>query len=1177
MTIPYTASLNVDFHSSLSAAASQFEDLDFSGVTTPQDLESRLNQYGVVLYVENPIDDSFLQREALLGAAVDAAIDDLCTEPPPEFSTFDINNLSCSDPSTAISGEIGDPEINAIVQAAQSIVRQNYGSLEDPTVSDGLSQLENCLVQSNEISSRIVRLNEQSSQIRDTLFALDELSYPYRIIAAFFTKRLEVLDEYLGIFGNLIRKKRNNEDELDRLRQELQDKQTTLRSIPSYEQIRREQLQSEIDSINTRIQEITQEQIEIDNEVQLQKDLAPEFSETFSYQGLTFQEGGLQELLNELFYPEGLTQNVFVNANRFTNRLILAPPPKPDGEPVEFAKSISAKISWSLRDDAGVLSSRTNTFLESDDFIEFVPAVGARPQGILYDVLYNRWGDVEQFFPIEDRGLSANPSQVDPTLAGTGSERSGSNYIANYEQYQDFYQNFATRWAARVETVKAQLVEPHMREITADIAELARQEVLYSLSFGKVYETLPEESEALLSKVDALRLSATNFLSKFNNFNQAVAKVKRKLSENELQIQQEQNGYVNIPCSVREQDPVTDPPPAGTDPLGRTSLLFTNPALPNPTKWCYWVKFSKLITAVNVLPLPGPGGFRYWPIGFLIPSPNGIIRIPLPVAWIPLAVIALPVGIFVAFVAACGACPSPVVFYCGINGEKKFIIAPRPGQQFGHDAADTLIKKLSDGGVAVVKELNEIFDGVAVPGFSVPSNPDDTDETVREIKSKISKLTSKLGLPEIDLLRDLRPNATVEEKRRAAKAAMLNHFDKIKMPGIKIPKNSSRVNPKPTPIADMVDWLRKASKLQLPEIDIPPTETISLRDELIKISSKPSSRPSRIRKPDENNQQDQERFIAESRAEMKSIAADLLKEMTPKRLGILSMATAGLTYFNPYKCRPTMSGRQVPGIPQSVATAIGALRGALDGQIDIISPEVLLSLDGPLVTTDTFVKALRDTLASLPAFRVPNPSKLSIKNMIADSTIKFAAFQQPSIPDPLAGFQPRIEIPGDEIKAAVRRGLERSIDLTMDEVSLADFDVSSVDLNAILSTALLGSFDSLADAVRPYADIINGYRNSKDKTFAERLGFSAPRKTDSVSFVTKSSMDNALNALDSLALIPYPAACLASGTLINAHPILGHDDLPPWERLSLQNFLFVCFLDEWARMGKKQVGFFENP
>ena len=42
------------------------------------------------------------------------------------------------------------------------------------------------------------------------------------------------------------------------------------------------------------------------------------------------------------------------------------------------------------------------------------------------------------------------------------------------------------------------------------------------------------------------------------------------------------------------------------------------------------------------------------------------------------------------------------------------------------------------------------------------------------------------------------------------------------------------------------------------------------------------------------------------------------------------------------------------------------------------------------------------------------------------------------------------------------------------------------------------------------------------------------------------------------------------------HPLLSQDDLPPWERLTLKNVLFLLFLDDFASTTANQVGFFRQ-
>jgi len=78
-------------------------------------------------------------------------------------------------------------------------------------------------------------------------------------------------------------------------------------------------------------------------------------------------------------------------------------------------------------------------------------------------------------------------------------------------------------------------------------------------------------------------------------------------------------------------------------------------------------------------------------------------------------------------------------------------------------------------------------------------------------------------------------------------------------------------------------------------------------------------------------------------------------------------------------------------------------------------------------------------------------------------------------------------------------------------------------------------------------------------------------------------------ALDSvLPQIKLPVVDSQSGTvstqdvkinklaLRRLHLILNQDDLPPWERLTAKNILFLLFLDDFASTTADQVGFFRS-
>lgn len=72
--------------------------------------------------------------------------------------------------------------------------------------------------------------------------------------------------------------------------------------------------------------------------------------------------------------------------------------------------------------------------------------------------------------------------------------------------------------------------------------------------------------------------------------------------------------------------------------------------------YAWWVKFSALATIVNLVPV-------HWPVGLLIPTPSGIIKVPFPIIWIPLFVAASDKLISVLFIGQCGILPSPFVFF----------------------------------------------------------------------------------------------------------------------------------------------------------------------------------------------------------------------------------------------------------------------------------------------------------------------------------------------------------------------------------------------------------------------------------------------------------------------------------------------------------------------------------
>ena len=72
----------------------------------------------------------------------------------------------------------------------------------------------------------------------------------------------------------------------------------------------------------------------------------------------------------------------------------------------------------------------------------------------------------------------------------------------------------------------------------------------------------------------------------------------------------------------------------------------------NDISW--WQKFCSLASIINIIPI-------YWPVGLIIPAP-ALIKIPLPVIWIPITTITTPAALIVIGIAQAGILPCPFVF-----------------------------------------------------------------------------------------------------------------------------------------------------------------------------------------------------------------------------------------------------------------------------------------------------------------------------------------------------------------------------------------------------------------------------------------------------------------------------------------------------------------------------------
>lgn len=1170
MLTAYTASTDIDFQEALSLARLEYPQIDLSEAIDPTSLERILLENGQIMFVDINFDIQNLRaisEEASLAREIEATLDTMdCPPPDPIYTEKDIDFDPCETPAEFPPvPEPGDIDVELDTQEIENIL-EAQGAENSSTLD--------CMAEMAQIADNINALNAREQLIRETHTSLEELLYNYRIMETFFRKRSEVLNRILNTFNPLVARKREIEARLEEINPQydiaLADftAADALVSDGSYtnaeynDWVNKSGIFNNIDAIRNQL--LVEQQTVLDSIAYERSVIEPFNNELYTDAEDILRQGAVIASITALFTN---TNSIFGTVGAFSSRVELK---KDDFFYDPFGGSgnpFSLRIRNKFVDPLGILVGRPKRYLNRVT----LPEEGIDPAGTLYERMYNIWGDIDRFFTLEERGLTNNMNAIDADLKDTGADNIDGKFIGSLSTYSDFYQNFAKKWSDKVALVKRTVIEPALSSTVRPLELFAEEEITILLAFGRTYEELPSDGASLSQVVNFVRTTSEQFLRDATELRADISTVERLHAATLKSIEAERVKYTQTPCAKNTADKNegagSEP---GTDPLGVESLRKNDPTSPSPMKWCYWLKFSALTTAVNILPLPGTGGYRYWPIGFTIPTPAKLIKIPLPIVWIPISVIPLPVGLFVIFIAQCGICPSPVVFFQGPNGEKKFIISLRPGTEFGSNADKPALKRILEGGIAAMTKIDVALNDIKIPEFKPIIDPSSAPNLLDDIKSTILAKVNKLGLPDVAPL-NIGTNSTVAEKKAAFKKMVMEYLSKMDVPSIKIPKSGTNVNPKPLPINDIIDMLNRLMKMKLPTIAIPEGATMDLTDKMF-------SKVKSLKVPDLNldiPEINSPEYPAKVRVAMKKVMQQSLKLIDAPALGIVAVADEGLTFFNPFKCGPEVKGLKVPPIPSSVTFGITALGLALDLAVNGLSDDFIRGL-GPINLSNIPNKTIDALAGSIPTVEVPNPSKVSLKDMMMDSAKKVAKIQLPSLPDPTKLIQPRITIPGEAVEATILKSVEATIGaLPGNDINI---DMSPIDAKTMIIDIIESSFKPLETFLNPFLDIISIYGAAKDKTFPEILGLAKCSPDASVvPFVEPAVFEQAMETVAKLSIVPYPAVCVAPAIFQKAHPVLNHDDLPPWERLTLKNFLFVAFLDQWNVQGKKTCGFFELP
>ena len=224
---------------------------------------------------------------------------------------------------------------------------------------------------------------------------------------------------------------------------------------------------------------------------------------------------------------------------------------------------------------------------------------------------------------------------------------------------------------------------------------------------------------------------------------------------------------------------------------------------------------------------------------------------------------------------------------------------------------------------------------------------------------------------------------------------------------------------------------------------------------------------------------------------------------------------------------------------------------------------------------------------------------------------------QASFPAPMKAlsFPKQLTLDLNILKAPLTKALPSFLEGGMGFGSIPqDFNndlmtINSKDIKAMIKSFVETNIDSLEDKLKTPYKLVEIAKSAKgiDLNVLEKGVFNVPPfgKVSEALFITKGlikmNLPNSLgySTVDlevlkpALALIkpmitpivssPVAYILVAAAGVTNnldmirkLHPVLNEDDIPPWERLTLKNILFLVFLDEYVSTAADQVGFFRS-
>jgi hypothetical protein len=396
------------------------------------------------------------------------------------------------------------------------------------------------------------------------------------------------------------------------------------------------------------------------------------------------------------------------------------------GETSQVEKTISIRNSPYLKNSPFSNSVATNCFsivfekYQKNRDYDFIDGAlySMTPSG--YKGLYRKLGNpISNLYTPEERGLTVDPTKIDPLIKNVENapvsltEGDTKFYISNQETYSAFYDTVNKSLPTRIKKEKEEIFPAEIASSIKSLVIIAQREVAdffrrttdsaiklaRPTSYRAGKSSIYTQGKFKYSKLDTVISQRLAYYQKaYDEVTLKIGACQKDLDSLEILIKENSMDSKVLETKISKVKCFSDAAKAkavakdceaatlaklGKDPLFIRTLGGTDSTLPDMNNPCYWREFAKALNKVSILPIPDLTSplFRYYPINNIIPTPYGVVMIPMPQKWSPLFTLSTPLGTIVTFITMPVAIvgiplPSVYVLYIAPDGRKYMLVAP---------------------------------------------------------------------------------------------------------------------------------------------------------------------------------------------------------------------------------------------------------------------------------------------------------------------------------------------------------------------------------------------------------------------------------------------------------------------------------------------------------------------